>query len=132
MRDTLFAHLHVIYLRDGGGFLRCDAEHRGGDTRFQLKFTGEGRINGGDLCACVQQERVGAGVVDRHLDDIEVLRHVTRVYTGDVSGAMGRSIGGWRQQEKTCQSRPLDIEHWRSPRPWWRLGELWARGSARS
>src|ERR1700761_5146867 len=132
MGDLLVTDLHIVHFGYRDRFVRGDTHQSGGHMRFHLECGRQCRIDGGDLRAGIEEERIRAGVVDGHLDDIEILRQMTRMYTGDVSRAMGRRLGGWQQEEKTCQSRPLDIEHWRSPRPFWRLGELLTRGSARS
>jgi hypothetical protein len=54
------------------------------------------------------------------LDEIEILPEVTSMYTGDISRAMGRRVGGWQQEQTTIR-----FETWGSPRPWWRLGDSW-------
>ena len=115
MRGILFPDSNVIQLRNWNGFTRGHSDHLGVHLRPQLKFRRKDRIDGRDLCARVQQEGVRTGLVDGDCDDIEILCDVARMYTGDVSRTMGR-VRGW-QQEKTCQSRPLDMKHWRSPRP---------------
>ena len=72
----MLPNLDVIQLRDRDGFTEIHAEDLARVMRLQVKFRGQGRIDGGDLRAGIQQEGVWAAVVDGHIDDI--LRYCAR------------------------------------------------------
>lgn len=97
MRNVLFPDLHFGHFGHRDGFVRADTQYPGGHVRFQPEYSRQCRIYGCDLRAGIEEERIRPRVVDGYLHDIEILRHVTRMYTGDVSRAMGSRMGDGRQ-----------------------------------
>jgi hypothetical protein len=69
VRDGMGTGFDQVELRGGSGCLKSHACDRRGALHIQMEFSGQRGIDDRGLRSRIQQEVVGAGMVDRNRDD---------------------------------------------------------------
>src|SRR6266566_6145842 len=86
--DGIGAGFEQVELREGSGCKKSDSCYLGRALSIQMELSSQGGIDHRHLCAGVQQEVVGAGMVCGYLHDHLVAVYKTEGYTCDISRAM--------------------------------------------